>query len=74
MDILQDLHTPRLARSDSAAHIKMVKKYLLVLLSHVNQTAEEVYPASACATDLKSIFHFLIFLVSETGEIRLLGH
>lgn len=73
MDILQAFHTPRLARSVIATRIKMVEKYLLVLQSYINQTAEEVYPESACALDLKSIFHFLVFLVSESGEIRLLG-
>lgn len=74
MDILWVFHTPRLAKSVIATGTKMDEKYLFVLKSHINQTAEEVYPESAYAPDLKSIFHFLVFLVSKSGEIRLLGH
>lgn len=63
MDILWDFHTPRWLGVPLLLAPKWLKKYLFVLQSHVNQTAEEVYPESACAPDLKSIFHFLVFLV-----------
>lgn len=72
MDILWDFHTPRMARSVISTGTKMDEKYLFMLQSCINQTAEDVYPESACAPNLKSIFPFLVLLVSESGEIRLL--
>lgn len=66
--------TPSLANSGVVTATQMDKEGLFVLQSHINLIAEEPYPKSACAPDHKCIFSFLVFLVSESGEIRLLGH
>jgi len=62
-----------LASSDIATGTRMDEEGLFVLQSHISLTVEEAYPKSACAPDHKCIFSFLVILVPESGEIRLLG-
>lgn len=73
-DAVRIEHIPVLAIGGVATGTRMDEEGLCVLQSRIILTAEETCSKSACAPDHKRIFSFLVFLVSEPGEIRLFGH
>ena len=69
LEILRDSvcidRTPSLANSGIATGTWMDEEGLFVLQSHINLTAEEAYPKSACAPDDKCLFSFVFFSFSS---------